>query len=238
MVKGKCSDCPRTEDHWFCKGRCAACHKRFARRMKRPPQKCVVCGADIDSSAEYASPRKRLCSPECKQRHQTLARRGGKQAPPCLVCGSVDPERRPDARYCSEKCARTEERRLRLVQRGFGPCRLRECGQPIGAYGNKGMCRRHARIAQRAARPAHYRAKLEARRKRVRQATPKWVDLRAIELIYEGCPTGHEVDHIVPLKGESVSGLHVPWNLQYLPVSDNRKKGNRPPEESPCSSRI
>lgn len=58
----------------------------------------------------------------------------------------------------------------------------------------------------------------------------KWLPLqyrKQIRRIYEACPLGHHVDHIVPLRGKIVSGLHVPWNLQYLEKSLNHKKGNK-----------
>lgn len=58
------------------------------------------------------------------------------------------------------------------------------------------------------------------------QRTPIWSDLNKIKEIYANCPPGYEVDHIIPLQGELVSGLHVPDNLQYLTKSENCSKGN------------
>ena len=58
------------------------------------------------------------------------------------------------------------------------------------------------------------------------QRTPLWADLNKIKEIYDNCPEGYEVDHIIPLQGKLVSGLHVPDNLQYLTKSENCSKGN------------
>jgi hypothetical protein len=76
-----------------------------------------------------------------------------------------------------------------------------------------------------------------ARKVSVKQATPSWLNelqKAAIDQMHWlardlEITSGYtyQVDHIVPLRGKDVCGLHVPWNLQILPSDINLSKGNR-----------
>lgn len=59
---------------------------------------------------------------------------------------------------------------------------------------------------------------------------PKWLQLEDVLPFYEvASKFNMEVNHIVPLNGRGVCGLHVPWNLQLLTKSANSAKGNTLP---------
>ena len=112
---------------------------------------------------------------------------------------------------------------------------------------------REAVIARAAARPAEekrrarsdykdrnvdaVRADTSVRKRRHREATPAWLTkaerLQMRELYVQArkltAVTGERyvVDHIAPLRGESVCGLHVPWNLRVITQDENLRKSNK-----------
>lgn len=87
------------------------------------------------------------------------------------------------------------------------------------------------------ANPDYYQVKSRIRQEGQLQATPKWLTKEqksAISMIYREARkltklTGvkHVVDHIGPLNGKNSCGLHVPWNLQVIPETENLRKGRR-----------
>jgi len=76
-------------------------------------------------------------------------------------------------------------------------------------------------------RPDLHKASTARTRARKKQAIPKWADMDKIRQIYINCPKDYQVDHIIPLQGKEVCGLHVENNLQYLTKSDNCRKSNK-----------
>jgi hypothetical protein len=97
--------------------------------------------------------------------------------------------------------------------------------QSIYYEGRGGYCDEHAsaRAAQKAKRRA---AKM--------QQMPKWANGQKIKTLYAQArvrtkQTGirHEVDHVIPLQGKTVRGLHVEENLRVITRVENAKKSNR-----------
>jgi hypothetical protein len=131
---------------------------------------------------------------------------------------------RKDAISAHGKSYRNKNKERISVQRAV---HTEEHKEEIAAYGS----------VWRRANPGKVNARTAKRRAAKLQRTPKWLtkeQLKEMEKFYieaarltkeTGIP--HEVDHIEPLQGKEVSGLHVPWNLRVVPVSINRHKSNK-----------
>ena len=85
--------------------------------------------------------------------------------------------------------------------------------------------------------PDLYKTLTSFRRRRFRDATPPWLTRKQkseIRQLYQIAITmtqttgeRYVVDHIIPLQGETVCGLHVPWNLRVTTQEENLKKSNK-----------
>jgi hypothetical protein len=82
--------------------------------------------------------------------------------------------------------------------------------------------------------PAKVRFYASKRRAALLMATPRWANMELIKQVYEeadkltrctGAP--HHVDHIVPLMGKTVCGLHVHYNLRVITATENIRKKNK-----------
>jgi len=139
----------------------------------------------------------------------------------CKQCGTET----KNNKFCSRSCAATfnnqgvrrhgSESKECLVC--SSPTRSKYCSRACASADRKKDAKLIA--ASNAARQARYRAKHGYNR-----AYAPGANKEIIKKIYETCPEGYEVDHIIPL---SRGGLHHEDNLQYLTIAENRRKGNR-----------
>lgn len=105
---------------------------------------------------------------------------------------------------------------------------MRSCGKGIHTSSYK-----HGQSKTRGYKSMHFQKYKGAKSGR----TPLWLteaDVQFMTELYQQAKalselTGirHEVDHIYPLQGKKVSGLHVPGNLRIVTQSENRRKTNK-----------
>lgn len=147
-----------------------------------------------------------------------------------------------NGRAC-KKCGGTERRPL---SGNCIPCQIKFCAEQYALEpGRHKESRSKWKLADKERCAAVKRAWKDANREKVAvygansnarrlQRIPKWSDSAACRVFYEiakrvtrctGIP--FVVDHIIPLRGETVSGLHVPTNLRVIPAEANRRKGNK-----------
>jgi hypothetical protein len=156
------------------------------------------------------------------------------------ICPRCDSKHKKKGKYCCRQCANSrswsiEDRRNKSIKlkEYFQKNGHHSKGKPgwrhsdemkelkrlksIQQWDDQGRLTKRQKALVDALRAHNYRA-------RKLNAIPPDADLKLIRRIIEACPKGYDVDHIVSL---SKGGLHHQDNLQYLPASENRRKGNR-----------
>ena len=87
--------------------------------------------------------------------------------------------------------------------------------------------REHLREYQRKYYAPKHKERNGINAKCLRERTININEKPAIAEFYNNRPKGYHVDHIVPLNGKNVNGLHTLSNLQYLPAKKNLRKSNK-----------
>ena len=163
----------------------------------------------------------------------------------CTKCGEEKPisdfskrSASPDGlQYKCRPCAKAEDKELYDAQKN-DPETWDKIKERKRKWTDRNRDQSRAYHAKRQREDAVYRAN-HASRTRRRQAaklqrTPSWANDQLISAYYKEAKRLEEltgiqfhVDHIIPLRGELVSGLHVETNLQLLPAHENQGKSNR-----------
>jgi len=162
----------------------------------------------------------------CKHGHIALRKTKGI----CMDCQKIEWEETNAKRALLPKSEASKKAAKKYYEKNKEVVKLRALSRPpedVIKY----------RETWKVANPELVAANNKHRRTKHKQATPKWLTQEhkaAIKQFYldamlvskvTGVP--YAVDHIVPLRGELVSGLHVPWNLAVITREENSKKSNK-----------
>jgi hypothetical protein len=161
----------------------------------------------------------------------------------CLVCKQVESRNRNRRRGMVERIPQSvhdTEKRCRTCKIVKQISDFYEVSHKRNADGHMAHCKSCWAVKSDETRRklAHYYTEYaNHRRAGFRKASPSWLTkehrkemVKFYELSKKMAKlTGqrYEVDHIIPLKGKLVCGLHVPWNLQVIPMTKNRQKSNK-----------
>ena len=190
------------------------------------------CNCNALSEIVRSNPYKKFCSNSCgtlfqnKIQHQKRIEKYNINPKQCIKCNSVLPYESRKNRFCSISCSSSGN------QNGLihGKYLKKECSVCGNITHTKFCSKKCAGLSRR--RYKTQEEKDHARKRMQREAyaryaakkkyqTPVDENLLIIKEFYKNCPDGFEVDHIHPI---SRGGAHSISNLQYLTVSDNRKK--------------
>jgi 5-methylcytosine-specific restriction endonuclease McrA len=146
----------------------------------------------------------------------------------CLQC-NAELTGKYQTKFCSSSCSATYSN-LQKPRRKKTSARWHDCPQCGTLTSNPKFCSRdcqkaHTNSPERKRQVQDRRNEANAKYRASKYAqTPPNVDRKAIQEFYANCPKGYEVDHIIPI---SKGGLHDISNLQYLTITENRRKNNK-----------
>ncbi len=159
----------------------------------------------------------------------------------CKECGKNFPVTSGPNSICSVICKRIRKSKLSLTierrNRGYLGYPIKKCKICGEKFKSKTSKHRTCSIKCKTINFKNNRIRLENKRKFEKlKRIPKWLtksDWIEINWAYDlvkqktkGSRIKFTVDHIIPLRGKNISGLHCPQNLQIITEKENCKKGN------------
>ena len=181
-------------------------------------KKCLVCNKQFKDTTICSV--QLYCNAKCKLIKDNKTRRTPYSfTKNCSMCSTEFADTTYRKKYCSVKC-RNKFKMNNKTRKLF-------IKKYIASGRRKEICRKYDRSDKGKKCSNHHVALRHARKM---QAIPKWVgkkELKQIKSIYNKRKKGYHVDHVIPLQGINVCGLHVPSNLRIIKATTNLSKGNR-----------
>jgi hypothetical protein len=206
-----------------------------------PFSSCAVDGSNLKRISQSGGNEILFTGKHCRNGH--IAERYIGYSGTCIECSRArDAQRRLDTKKSREALpgvqARAAARDAGSFEYSTGvPCVKGHASPRFVSDGRCIACYREKKKKWKSKNTAKVAANRRARELRKVKATPLWLTPEhrsQIEALYlhaqvwtEVTGVPYHVDHIIPLKGKNVCGLHVPWNLRVITGEANMRKSNK-----------